>query len=54
MKWQLVVRTVEKIVGWVYSRAWSGRMLSDQMNDIQFETFRDDIKKEISTPAVQI
>jgi len=51
---ETVIKVVEKIVDWVYRRAWSGRMLSDQMNDIQFETFRDDIKKEISTPAVQI
>ncbi|MEN6395061.1 MAG: 4Fe-4S binding protein [Methanoregula sp.] len=51
---EAVVNVVEKIVDWVYRRAWSGRMLSDQMNDLQFEAFREDIKKEISsiTPTV--
>jgi len=44
---ETVVNVVVKIVDWVYRRAWSGRMLSDQMNDLQFEAFRDDIKKEI-------
>ena len=50
---ETVIKAVEKIVDWVYRRAWSGRMLSDQMNDLQFETFRDDIKKEISATTVQ-
>jgi hypothetical protein len=35
---------VEKVVAWVYRRAWSGRLLSDQMDELQFEKFRDDIK----------
>jgi len=49
---ETVIKAIEKIVDWVYRRAWSGRMLSDQMNDLQFETFRDDIKKELSSTTV--
>ena len=50
---ETVVKAVEKIVDWVYRRAWSGRLLSDQMNDLQFETFRNDIKKELSATTIQ-
>ena len=42
------VFVVEKIVNWVYRRAWSGRLLSEQMDDLQFETFRDEIKQQIA------
>jgi len=44
----MVVFVVEKIVNWVYRRAWSGRLLSEQMDDLQFETFREDIKLQIA------
>jgi dissimilatory sulfite reductase (desulfoviridin) alpha/beta subunit len=43
-KEEQVVSVTEKIITWVYRRAWSGRLLSDQMDDLQFETF----KKEVS------
>jgi dissimilatory sulfite reductase (desulfoviridin) alpha/beta subunit len=43
-----VVSVVEKIVTWVYRRAWSGRLLSDQMDDLQFEQFKQDIAKDLS------
>ncbi|MDD5025677.1 MAG: 4Fe-4S binding protein [Methanoregula sp.] len=43
-----VVFVIGKIVNWVYRRAWSGRLLSDQMDDLQFEKFRADIEHEIS------
>jgi dissimilatory sulfite reductase (desulfoviridin) alpha/beta subunit len=39
-----VVEIVERIIQWVYRRAWSGRHLCDQLEDLQF----DKIKKEIS------
>ena len=45
---ETVVFVVEKIVNWVYRRAWSGRLLSDQMDDLQFEKFRADIEHEIA------
>lgn len=37
------VAAVEKIVNWVYRRAWSGRLLSDQLDEIQFGKFKDEI-----------
>jgi dissimilatory sulfite reductase (desulfoviridin) alpha/beta subunit len=38
-----VFDTVEKIIQWVYRRAWSGRLLSDQLDDIRFDAFRDEV-----------
>ncbi|NYT21462.1 MAG: 4Fe-4S dicluster domain-containing protein, partial [Methanomicrobiales archaeon] len=38
---------VEKVVSWVYRRAWSGRLLADQLDDLRFETFREEIRKQI-------
>jgi hypothetical protein len=38
---------IEKIVNWVYRRAWSGRLLSEQLEDLQFEKFRQDILHEL-------
>jgi anaerobic sulfite reductase subunit C len=42
-----VVSAVEKIVTWVYRRAWSGRLLSDQMDDLQFEKFKQEIARDL-------
>jgi len=44
----LVIYVIEKIVTWVYRRAWSGRLLSEQLDDLQFEKFREDILQEIA------
>jgi dissimilatory sulfite reductase (desulfoviridin) alpha/beta subunit len=44
-----VVSAVEKIVIWVYRRAWSGRLLSDQMDDLQFEKFKQEIARDLLT-----
>jgi dissimilatory sulfite reductase (desulfoviridin) alpha/beta subunit len=44
----LVIYVIEKIVYWVYRRAWSGRLLSEQLEDLQFEKFRQDILREIA------
>jgi dissimilatory sulfite reductase (desulfoviridin) alpha/beta subunit len=45
---------VEKVVNWVYRRAWSGRLLSDQLDDLRFEAFRDEIiKSSMDKPASQ-
>jgi len=38
---------VEKIVEWVYRRAWSGRLLSEQLDDIHFDKFREEILKKV-------
>lgn len=38
-----VLFAIEKIIDWVYRRAWSGRLLSEQLDDIHFEKFREEI-----------
>ena len=38
---------VEKVVTWVYRKAWSGRLLSDQLDDLQFERFTAEIRSQI-------
>jgi dissimilatory sulfite reductase (desulfoviridin) alpha/beta subunit len=43
-----VIYVIEKIVNWVYRRAWSGRLLSEQLDDLQFEKFREDILHELA------
>ncbi|MCQ8894778.1 MAG: 4Fe-4S binding protein [Methanolinea sp.] len=43
-----VVDIVEFIVQWVYRRAWSGRLLSEQLEDIQFERLRDEIREKVA------
>jgi anaerobic sulfite reductase subunit C len=42
-----VLFTIEKIVDWVYRRAWSGRLLSEQLDELHFEKFREEIIKKI-------
>jgi dissimilatory sulfite reductase (desulfoviridin) alpha/beta subunit len=43
-----VIYVIEKLVKWVYRRAWSGRLLSEQLDDLQFEKFQQEILQEIS------
>jgi dissimilatory sulfite reductase (desulfoviridin) alpha/beta subunit len=38
---------IEKIVDWVYRRAWSGRLLSEQLDDLHFDSFRNEILKKV-------
>ncbi len=42
-----VLFAIEKIVDWVYRRAWSGRLLSEQLDELHFEKFREEIVKKI-------
>lgn len=42
-----VLFTIEKIVDWVYRRAWSGRLLCEQLDELHFEKFREEIVKKI-------
>jgi anaerobic sulfite reductase subunit C len=42
-----VLFTIGMIVDWVYRRAWSGRLLSEQLDEIHFEKFREEIVKKI-------
>ncbi len=45
-----VIFAIEKIVNWVYRRAWSGRLLSEQLDEIHFEKFRKDIADLMADP----
>ena len=40
-----VIFAIQKIVDWVYRRAWSGRLLSEQLDELHFEKFWVDITK---------
>ncbi|WOF17321.1 nitrite reductase [Methanoplanus sp. FWC-SCC4] len=42
-----VIEVIDKLVYWVYRRAWSGRLLSDQLDDINFEKFKGDILESL-------
>jgi anaerobic sulfite reductase subunit C len=42
-----VLFVIGKIVDWVYRRAWSGRLLSEQLDDIHFDKFREEILKNV-------
>jgi len=50
-----VLFVIEKIVDWVYRRAWSGRLLSEQLDDIHFDKFREEIARKIpeATPVAE-
>lgn len=41
-----VIEIIERIVYWIFRRAWSGRLLSDQLDDIQFEIFKKEINEK--------
>jgi dissimilatory sulfite reductase (desulfoviridin) alpha/beta subunit len=38
---------IDKIVHWIYRRAWGDVLLPDQLDDIGFEKFREDVVKEL-------
>ena len=48
-----VLFAVNRIIDWVYRRAWSGRLLSEQLDEIEFGKFRDEMVKKVphSEPA---
>jgi len=47
-----VVDVVEKVVQWVYRRAWSGRLLSEQLDDIQFGKFKEYIRDQVPASSI--
>jgi dissimilatory sulfite reductase (desulfoviridin) alpha/beta subunit len=49
-----VMSVIEKIIHWVYRRAWSGRLLSEQLDDLHFEKFRQEIVHEVSEKIARI
>jgi anaerobic sulfite reductase subunit C len=46
-----VLFVIGKIVDWVYRRAWSGRLLSEQLDELHFEKLREDIAKQLPKAA---
>jgi dissimilatory sulfite reductase (desulfoviridin) alpha/beta subunit len=42
-----VLFAIDRIIDWVYRRAWSGRLLSEQLDEIHFEKFREEILKQV-------
>ncbi len=42
-----VLFVISKIIDWIYRRAWSGRLLSEQLDELHFEKFRDEITKQV-------
>jgi anaerobic sulfite reductase subunit C len=42
-----VLFVIDRIVDWVYRRAWSGRLLSEQLDELHFDKFRADIMKQV-------
>jgi len=45
---------VNRIIDWVYRRAWSGRLLSEQLDELEFGKFRDEMVQKVphAEPAV--
>jgi anaerobic sulfite reductase subunit C len=44
---------VERIVKWVYRRAWSGRLLAEQLDDLNFEAFRTELTRDLQKEPLQ-
>lgn len=42
-----VLFAVNRIVDWVYRRAWSGRLLSEQLDELEFNAFREEMLKSV-------
>ena len=38
---------IDTIVDWVYRRAWSGRLLSEQLDELEFGKFRDEMVQKV-------
>lgn len=43
-----VLKVIDKTVYWIFRKAWSGRHLADQLDEIGFEDFRKEIREEFS------
>lgn len=43
---------VEKVVQWVYRRAWSGRLLSEQLEEIEFGKFSEEIRSQVPPSSI--
>jgi dissimilatory sulfite reductase (desulfoviridin) alpha/beta subunit len=38
---------IDKVITWIYRKAWDGRLLADQLDDIGFDTLKKEIIKTI-------
>jgi len=47
-----VLFVIEKIVDWVYRRAWSGRLLSEQLDELEFGNFKSEIVKQLEGAGI--
>jgi len=43
-----VVEIIDRTVYWIYRNTWSGRHLADQIDEIDFDAFKEKIRKEFS------
>lgn len=43
-----VVEIIDRIVTWIYRNAWSKRHLADQLDEIDFDAFKEKIREEFS------
>jgi anaerobic sulfite reductase subunit C len=43
-----VVKIVTLIIQWLYRRAWSGRHVSDQLDDLNFERFKEEVTSVVA------
>ncbi len=48
-----VVDAVSRVVHWVYRRAWSGRLLAEQMDELKFDEFRAEIEAQIGQKGAE-
>ncbi|MDO9540262.1 MAG: 4Fe-4S binding protein [Methanocalculus sp.] len=39
---------IDKVITWIYRKAWDGRLLADQLDEIGFDTLKKDVFKSIS------
>ncbi len=49
---ETVVDCVDKILNWIYRRAWSDSLLPDQLDDIGFDTFRKEVVGSLPTEEI--
>ena len=45
---------IDKIIDWVYRRAWSGRLLSEQLDELHFGKFKEEILKQVPGAGVVV
>lgn len=46
------IEVVDKIVYWVYRKSWSGRLLAEQMDEIGYDRFREELIRNLPADEV--